>query len=210
MMSFSSVFLVLIVSVLARESGVSAQCDAQAKCISDITTLRDNVNKARLAVINSEQILDKKITSCSFKCPAGFTQVPGVTKCIQVVQESLGWDAGQKRCATLNASSVAIENKAENDFIMSHIKALYDAGKNPPQGYYTGGRREDWTCSSKFVWVTASGIQHDFTFTNWHPANPSCTGGNEPCVHLLNAPESFLWNDVGCGAATWVICQITA
>jgi len=205
MTSFSSALLVLIVSVLVHESCVSAQCDSQAKCISDIYTLRNNLDIATAA-------LNNKITSCNFKCPAGFKQIPGVAKCIQVVPAGISWEAGQRKCVELNpqASLVAIENQAENDFVEAELNAVIGSGANPTYGTYIGGRRADGTCNTKYMWQTAAGNQHLVTFSDWGTNQPDCYGNKEACITYTRQAGAFIWNDIDCGLGTWIICQVTA
>jgi len=205
MTSFSLALIVLIVSVLVHESRVSAQCDAQAQCLKDIATLRNNVDIAARA-------LNNKITSCTFACPAGFKQIPGVTKCIQIVQEGVNWGAGQDKCTALNAqaSLLAIDSKAEYDFVTAELKALSDSGKTPPNGFWVGGVRAARTCGTRFMWETAAGSQSIVTFTDWATNQPDCYQGSEFCIHVVNVQGVFKWNDLICSASTWAVCQVTA
>jgi len=212
MASYSSVVLLVVLQVLAgslNKVTVSAQCEGSAQCLKDIAALKAKVDSDKLALIKAEDLLSAKIASCSFSCPAGFTKVPGVSKCIKLLEGDSTWDAAQMRCADIQSHLLFLDSQAEADFVKAQIKAKSDAGKAPGRGYWCGARRITDSCASDFVWKTATtgGTQKPLTFTDYAAPN-SCGAGfpTEFCMEM-NINSAYKWNDVPCSIGNWPICQ---
>jgi hypothetical protein len=220
-----SIFL-LVLSVLAHWTPILVAGDEASDCAAELATLTTALSNADAAVtaannalataqqakVTAQQAVDAKTTICSFTCPAGFTKVTGVQKCIRLVNEYLSWDAALARCAVLQPGSylVSIDSPAELTFVQSRIAAFNTANGITTRGYWTGGRRLTDACTSDMVYKTvAGGPTHPLSFTDLFGGIAfSCNTGtyvNEFCMEIIK--DSYKMNDIPCTTTNRPICQ---
>jgi len=232
--TISSIFL-LVLSVLAHWTPILVAGDEASDCVADLATLTTAVSNADAGVtsanaavtaannalataqqakVTAQQALDARTTICSFTCPAGFTKVPGVQKCIKIVNENIDWDIARLRCPAVQAGSylASIDSAAENTFFQSHFAANTAAAGAPSRGYWLGGRRATESCNSPMEYKTATlGSRFLLPFVDLHGGTAFSCGAGYPlehCLELIRDGTVYKMNDITCGpTANRPICQ---
>nr|XP_011437793.1 macrophage mannose receptor 1-like isoform X2 [Crassostrea gigas] len=112
------------------------------------------------------------------------------------VRHTKDWNAAQKDCHSKGGTLVTVNDRAEQDFLMSALKAISFHGTGIWLGY------NDMTHEGTFTWVTGE----TSTFTFWAHGQPHShhkrrfildSVSDEDCV-LLKYSDSGHWHDYPC------------
>ena len=68
--------------------------------------------------------------------------------------------------------------------------------------WWIGGRKID----GKWQWSSRNSGTYLTTYSNWHPAEPNNSGGNEECM-LIHGDRMLQWNDISCFQEFAFICE---
>jgi len=206
----------LVLSVLAHWTPILVVGDEASECVADLATLTTalsnadaGVAAAQQAKVTAQQALDARNTFCSFTCPAGFTKVPGVHKCIKLVNEEMGWNAARDRCAVLQPGSylASFDSQAEWTFLLEQIAAFTISVGAPTRGYWLGGRRVTDACASALEWKTVvGGPTRPITFAYSAIDNSCPIYPTQFCLELTKVYQYGL-NDMACDVYSRPICQ---
>jgi hypothetical protein len=136
------------------------------------------------------------ISELSARWSAGGTGFGGARYWLN--QRSLPWSSARAVCEQPFAG-------------MSHLASVSDAVEQAaiqnalffPRNAWFG--LSDIAVEGTYVWVDGT----PYSYTNWSPGNPSDSGGNEDCGHLLaGGGMDYLWNDNNCAVAMSSLCEI--
>ncbi|XP_013388909.1 alpha-N-acetylgalactosamine-specific lectin-like [Lingula anatina] len=151
--------------------------------------------------VNAAKNLSQGVTA--FTCPGGFIDNKALKSCYKFVGlPEKAWNEADRECGEYGARLVAIETKAENDFLRTTIEQ--DSNLR---------RRDFWTSAhdvgreGRFMWMSTG---KRLEYTKWDSKNPDNgrkSGNEEDCV-LLDHDEDFYWNDVECHRTRGYICEM--
>ena len=68
--------------------------------------------------------------------------------------------------------------------------------------WWIGGRKID----GKWQWSSRDFGTYLTTYSNWDPAEPNNSGGNEECM-LIHGDRMLQWNDISCSSEFAFICE---
>lgn len=123
---------------------------------------------------------------------AGCIEMPGCSDDCSIYflnPQAMTGAAAQNFAQSLGANLVSIQSMTENDCVLSGLTNL---GLPPSEVVWIGF--SDETVEGTFEWYDQSPV----TFTNWAPAEPNNSGGDEDCVQIY--PDGS-WNDLACSSA---------
>ncbi|XP_041354493.1 perlucin-like [Gigantopelta aegis] len=145
-------------------------------------------------------------------CSLAFLVLPGINgscrspmvefqaSCYLYVHQPEDFVSAMEVCREFDGYLVEIHSAAEDTFLVSLINNVTAPGSNPD--VWTGGN--DMFSEGRWTWLN-SGIK--FTYTNWHPGNPSNSWGQENCMQLHLSGGVHKWNDRDCLHKTYFICE---
>ena len=133
---------------------------------------------------------DEDVCDCTFDSYGGHEYL--------FCAEGLNWADAYAECLSYGYDLVAITDAAEDAWVWATASAIVDAD------WWTG--LNDHTSEGSFVWTTGEAT----SYTGWSPGEPNNSyldGGVENCVHLGWYAPTSAWNDFGCAAANYFICE---
>ncbi|XP_072401383.1 perlucin-like [Diabrotica undecimpunctata] len=118
-------------------------------------------------------------------------------------KHKLTWMQAMQHCKLLNMDLVAIESKAENDFLNDFLNK------------YLNNRLDYWFWTSgtilshtKWAWLSTG---RPVVYTNWEGTQPDNANGTEHVLQLKYGPRygrKLLWNDLNQDKLLHVLCEV--
>ena len=134
--------------------------------------------------------VDEEVCACTFMSYGGHEYL--------FCEEGANWDQAYVACLSYGYDLVAITDAAEDAWVWSAAYGVADTD------WWIG--LNDHTTEGAFVWTTGEAT----SYTGWSPGEPNNSyfdGSAENCVHLGWYAPTGLWNDFGCYAENYFICE---
>ncbi|XP_003199282.2 uncharacterized protein [Danio rerio] len=123
------------------------------------------------------------------KCPCGWKN--SGSRCFKFFSESVDWITAEINCQSLGTNLASIQNKVENDFLLSLVP---DSTR-----CWIGGH--DGEQEGQWLWTDGS----VYNYTNWCPGEPNNNNGKENCLEI-NWTSNRCWNDQRCSTSMGCLC----
>ncbi|XP_063409895.1 perlucin-like protein [Mytilus trossulus] len=114
--------------------------------------------------------------------------------CYYFSKDQKNWTDAKSSCQSKASMLAEVVSSDQRDFLKTKAE-------ENRYTFWLGGT--DIVTESVWMWTTS---QTTFTFTDWHPNNPSNDDGNENCLEMRQSVD-FLWNDNFCYHTNNYICQ---
>ncbi|XP_056322042.1 ladderlectin-like [Danio aesculapii] len=122
------------------------------------------------------------------KCPCGWKN--SGSRCLKFFSESVNWITAERNCQSLGANLASMQNKVENDFLLS----LVPRSTRCWIGGHDGEQEGQW------LWTDGS----VYGYTNWCPEEPN-NKRIENCLEI-NWTSNRCWNDQSCSTLMGYLC----
>ncbi|XP_026128728.1 ladderlectin [Carassius auratus] len=123
------------------------------------------------------------------KCPYGWKNF-GV-RCFKFFPQTVNMITAERNCQSLDSNLASVQNKMENDFLMSLL---------PPSStnFWIGA----YDAIQEGQWLWTDGTPYDYTY--WCSGEPS-GGVSENCV-VINWRSNVCWVDISCATSASYFC----
>eukprot|EP00105_Crassostrea_gigas_P015832 XP_011432965.1 PREDICTED: perlucin-like protein [Crassostrea gigas] len=155
-------------------------------------TCENEVFKKLNQIQSSVDSLKNSVTSIK-GCKQGWKSFKG--HCYLLIKIPVNWFEGQMKCREYGATLVQIDTAQENNWILKNFPKVRfwldhtDVGKEGRWKMFSTGKSP--------------------TFSFWSPGQPDNHRGSQNCGYSYFNKNTGAWDDGGCSARFWIICEIS-